>query len=222
MHDHNLASVTHGVIGNCEGGEPVSTFYPHLEMNARWKERSGNLLHVALDPGFTRQSPDAPMTLDLSASATALRDAHEALLPLGVEVGIENWNIDPAPPPEYYSELREAAGVNIGALLDLGHLNIAEKSGLLGKRSLGETIEAISIPVIEVHIHDNDGITDQHLPIGHGQADFATMLGALQRSGFDGVLTVEAVPRRLDTEMTCDEQLRHIQQSLDMTRQIVG
>jgi len=217
----SLSAVTHGAIGKCEGHEPVDTFYPYLEKNVEWKKKHGNLLHIAFDPGYTRESDDSPMVLNMPSIAKALGDAHKALTPLGVKVGIENWLIDQTPPPEYFSRVREAAGADIGALLDLGHLNVAHHLGWLGGRTLKETIAAIEIPIIEIHVHDNDGKMDSHLPVGNGNADFETMLDALKAGAFDGIVTLEIDPTHLDENMSPDEQFGYVEKGLEIIRNIL-
>jgi sugar phosphate isomerase/epimerase len=221
LRENHLSAVTHGAIGECKGSEPVDTFYPFLEKNAEWKERHGNLVHIAFDPGYTRESQGSPMVFNMPAVARALRDAHDALTPLGVKVAIENWLTDPTPPPEYFSKVREAAGADICALLDLGHLNIAEHKGWLGGKNLEETIRAIDVPIIEVHVHDNDGTIDRHLPVGGGNADFERMLAALKESGFDGVLTIEIMPLALEKNLDLHEQLDRIKRSMEAMRDIL-
>lgn len=42
-----------------------------------------------------------------------------------------------------------------------------------------------------VHVHDNFGRTDDHLPPGKGGIDWRELLGSLETAGFNGMLMLE-------------------------------
>jgi len=44
----------------------------------------------------------------------------------------------------------------------------------------------------EIHIHDNHGLTDEHLPPGEGQIDFELLFKLLKRFAPDALWTIEA------------------------------
>ncbi|MFA6033577.1 MAG: TIM barrel protein, partial [Myxococcota bacterium] len=48
--------------------------------------------------------------------------------------------------------------------------------------------------VFSLHLHDNDGVSDQHLLPGGGVVDFAGIAALLAGTGFDGILTMEVAP----------------------------
>ena len=48
--------------------------------------------------------------------------------------------------------------------------------------------------VLSLHLHDNDGASDQHLLPGGGGIDFAGITAFLAAGGFDGILTMEVGP----------------------------
>ena len=45
--------------------------------------------------------------------------------------------------------------------------------------------------ILHVHVSDNNGREDQHLPIGCGTVDFPRLLSQLKRAGYDGTFTLE-------------------------------
>jgi sugar phosphate isomerase/epimerase len=47
-----------------------------------------------------------------------------------------------------------------------------------------------------VHVHDNVGADDLHLPLGSGTVDWLAVVGALKAVGYDGTVTLEV----FDTE----------------------
>ena len=53
----------------------------------------------------------------------------------------------------------------------------------------------------EIHIHDNDGTTDQHLPVGEGNFPFRELLALVRRKNLRPILTIES---HSDTEPPAD------------------
>lgn len=70
------------------------------------------------------------------------------------------------------------------ACFDLGHLHT------LGG-SPREYIAAIAPRLIHVHLHDNRGDWDAHLPLGEGTAPWREALWALEEHGFQGRIVLE-------------------------------
>jgi hypothetical protein len=79
----------------------------------------------------------------------------------------------------------------IGMTLDVGHLNIAKKQGFTDKDLLKE-MEQISKYVKHVHLTDNFGFSDSHLPPGMGNVPTKEILEKLEKAGFKGNKIVEA------------------------------
>jgi hypothetical protein len=73
----------------------------------------------------------------------------------------------------------------IGMTLDVGHLNIAKKHGLTDE-DLRKEVEAIAKHVKHVHITDNFGYSDSHLPPGMGNVPIKGILQELEKQGFSG------------------------------------
>ncbi|HOO77348.1 MAG TPA: sugar phosphate isomerase/epimerase [bacterium] len=74
---------------------------------------------------------------------------------------------------------------NLHLHLDLGHANITEPDG-------GAALIARYGPrLLHVHVSDNRGDDDQHLPLGCGSLELDRILGALREAGYDGTFTLE-------------------------------
>jgi hypothetical protein len=80
------------------------------------------------------------------------------------------------------SEANKIAEKIIGVTFDVGHLNISRSHGFTEKALIKEA-EAIAKHVNKVHITDNFGFDDSHLPIGMGNVPVEEMLKALGKSG---------------------------------------
>lgn len=73
--------------------------------------------------------------------------------------------------PDAMGEVFEALdGYPVRHCLDVGHLNAFSDTGI------GEWIEKMGRYITHFHLHDNDGSSDSHSPIGRGNIDF-TLVG---------------------------------------------
>ena len=101
---------------------------------------------------------------------------------IGVKIAIENIFEDE---PENLRLLMEKMGNNsFGICFDSGHFN------LFSKASLEEWLGHLKPYIIELHLHDNNKTSDQHLPIGEGTFDFGKLFSAVK--GKDLIYTLEA------------------------------
>jgi sugar phosphate isomerase/epimerase len=69
---------------------------------------------------------------------------------------------------------------------DTGHANA------FGSAPHGEWLEMLGDRLGEIHIHDNDGITDQHLPVGEGNFPFRELLALVRRKNLRPIFTIES------------------------------
>jgi sugar phosphate isomerase/epimerase len=62
----------------------------------------------------------------------------------------------------------------VGLCLDCGHLTV------FGRASMEEWLNILGPFISQLHLHDNLGEKDDHLPIGHGQIDFIRLFAYLK------------------------------------------
>lgn len=73
---------------------------------------------------------------------------------------------------------------NVGYCFDCGHGNI-------DKVDHAEVIKTMGEKLFELHLHDNDGTKDSHLPIGFGTTDYLKIVKALNDIGYQNPATFE-------------------------------
>jgi sugar phosphate isomerase/epimerase len=86
---------------------------------------------------------------------------------------------------------RDAAKKLIGATWDAGHINMLRKYGYKPETIVEET-KKIAPFVKHVHLHDNFGFEDSHLPPGMGEVPLKDMLRELEKAGYKGKEIIEA------------------------------
>ncbi len=122
------------------------------------------------------------------AVAHAHRQVHQALeqLELAMPVALENLGLSRADLLETPGELAELleAHPQYGFCLDVGHALIQRGSG--GPQEYHHLLHG---RLLHFHLHDNQGVEDEHLPCGTGVVDWDWVRGVL--SAFAGTVALE-------------------------------
>lgn len=90
-----------------------------------------------------------------------------------------------------------------GHCFDAGHWH------LFGKRPMAEWLEAIGPQLYHLHLHDNHGSADEHLPVGEGTIDFTPLQQHLHNVSTLPSMTLEA------------HSLEHLHRSLQQVRTLL-
>ena len=118
----------------------------------------------------------------LEKSLLTWQPVNERAESLGVKIAIENIFEDD--PSNLRMLMEEMNSMNFGICFDTGHCN------LFSKVRLEDWMEALNPYIIELHLHDNDKTSDQHLPVGDGTFDFGKFFHLLKNK--DCIHTIEA------------------------------
>jgi len=114
---------------------------------------------------------------------SALRQMKQSIRELserGTELGVTFYFENMANSNNFFLRIPSELAIidGIGFALDVGHANL--------NHCLSEFLK---VSISHVHIHDNDGIEDSHLPVGRGTIDFLPVIQAIRRS--DAVPVIE-------------------------------
>jgi sugar phosphate isomerase/epimerase len=82
--------------------------------------------------------------------------------------------------------IREHSRAAFGFVLDTGHANLAG--------DLTEIVEHIGDRLISLHLNDNDGQNDRHLPPGDGSVDWKCVAQLLATLRYTGCVLHELMP----------------------------
>ena len=88
-------------------------------------------------------------------------------------------------------EASQAADKLIGVTWDIGHINLLRKAGF-GKEKIVEETKKIAPYVKHLHMTDNFGFEDSHLPVGMGDVPVKEMMKELEKAGYSGKAIMEA------------------------------
>ena len=86
--------------------------------------------------------------------------------------------------------------------VDTGHTNLAVR---MGYPSVGDVIRQLGSLVEVLHLHDNDGIKDQHKIPGTGILDWKDILAALREIGYKGYYNLETMLKHFGVDFMEEE-----------------
>lgn len=135
-----------------------------------------NIKTVTFHPGMYSMVVPGLEEKSIMCARRSLRTIDRMAEECGVRMCLENmpgFKFFLGQTAEQMSQLLE--GTNLPICLDIGHANT---TGQL--EALMETFEG---RIGNVHIHDNEGVQDQHLTIGDGSIDFEKCLSGLRSYG---------------------------------------
>ena len=175
------------VVGHTAFFLPIASPYPELQNTAHalfaaacdvFSAVGAELVNVHPDP-ITRSYPrDHAVAANAEAVERLADVADERRLRLMVEnLGLSFGTV------EELSPLLEA-DPRTAFHYDAGHAN-------LSGRPVVELLTAFGDRLAHVHVSDNLGVDDLHLPLGAGSVPWPEVVAALRDAGYDGTVTVE-------------------------------
>jgi sugar phosphate isomerase/epimerase len=185
-----LAELELGAVGHTAFYLPIASPLPELRETAHrlfvqaldvFAAAGIGLANVHPDPAPTVLAADAP-----SRNADSVARLAEAAEERGLRLMVENLGrlgtVDELRP------LLEAAP-DAGFHLDVGHANLGLGAGEPNRTAA--LLEAFGDRLAHVHVSDNRGVDDLHLPLGAGTIDWPAAVAALKAAGWDGTVTLE-------------------------------
>jgi sugar phosphate isomerase/epimerase len=114
---------------------------------------------------------------------------------LGVLLCLENLfpEIHSLVEPEDFAEIFEKFP-SLKMTLDIGHAHIEDKEGQRGLNFIKKFPDHIK----HIHVSDNFGKKDNHLPVGAGTVNFPEIVKALKNIGYNDTITFEVFSKDRD------------------------
>ncbi len=107
-------------------------------------------------------------------------------------LGVENLPSGFFPSAEHFTRVKEFENLfsqvesdRLSLVLDISH------ACLRGSDQPQKFINELYDRIVHVHVSDNFGERDDHLPLGAGRTDYKTPLKELAKKGYDGAITLE-------------------------------
>ena len=194
-----LAETGLRAVGHTAYFLPIASPFPELKEQARtlfvealdvFGATGIELVNVHPDP-MTRLFPwDEIVRRNAEAIGALAEDAAER----GIQVMVENLGGTFARPQDLAPILE--ADTRLGFHLDVGHANLGLARGEPNRAAA--LVSAFADRLRHVHLSDNVGVDDLHLPLGVGTTVWSGIAQLLRSAGWDGTVTLEvfsALPR---------------------------
>jgi len=179
----------------------------HEEVRAGWVREAKEMIHAASQLGIlllnfhfnsrlgmvgrTERSRES-FLLNFINSMTELT---QFATQNGVQLMLENVPPEPGHPLEslaYFSRVMSAVP-SLKFHFDIAHAFIENR--MIG---IKEYLETFPERLVHIHIHDNHGELDEHLPLGEGKIDFKKVVKLLKEFNYDKTVTFEVFTSQSD------------------------
>jgi sugar phosphate isomerase/epimerase len=155
-----------------------------------------NIWNISFDPLVDFKGKRDPKNYKFNFKGTVKVLKYTLKKCKNINISIENWLVDAH--IDILKRIKKAVNnKRLRMLLDVAHINLALKNNAAGRNNFSDYIKDLPLKIVELHIHDNDGKTDLHLPVGKGNIDYPDIIKVLKKSGKmlkDAVFTLEIVP----------------------------
>jgi sugar phosphate isomerase/epimerase len=152
-------------------------------------------IHAHWPPGMFSTEEGADLQVE------TLRSIVERTKPMGIDIMYEPIGTEHDEAEVVESILARVPGLSLH--LDLGHANLCG-------RSPETVIRYFSGRIRHIHLHDNNGMYDQHLPPGTGRIDWPAVAQALKAAAYDGTVTLEVFSPDRDYVLLARDKARRI------------
>jgi sugar phosphate isomerase/epimerase len=164
------------------------------------------VLHPGVITGLGKLVMDRAKRYGMEAIENVLKKS----ISLGITLCLENM----FPQAHFLFKPSEFAPVfdkfpELRLTLDIGHANLGG-----GKNKSSEFIQRYGYRIGHVHVNDNFGKEDNHLPIGAGIIDFESILRELKETEYDETMTLEVFSRDRDYLRISKEKIKGMWEAL--------
>ncbi len=127
---------------------------------------------ITIHPGLINLALSDVRERSIAAAQETMRALDRAQTEYGVKVAVENM-------PNFFAMLGKTASelekivdsTDLGICFDIGHANTSGQ--------IDAMIETFGDRIVNIHIHDNMGVKDDHMTIGAGTIDFRRVISKL-------------------------------------------
>jgi sugar phosphate isomerase/epimerase len=162
------------------------------------------LVNVHVDRGMHKFPYDDSLRWNAESFATLADRA----APFGLRVMVENV-VNPFNTARAFRTLLGHPELRLH--LDVGHANVK------GERT-EEFLKTHRERLVHVHISDNRGVNDDHLPLGVGEIDWPEQMQLLRGAGYDGTMTLEIFTPDRSYLIDSAERLRRLWRETEETQ----
>ncbi len=138
---------------------------------------------IVFHPGYEKWKFDGEVRLWFESSLQTWRPLVKEASKRGLTIAIEN--VFEETPESLLMLLKEMDSPHFRFCFDTGHHHVFSKA------PLSLWIESLKKYLLEIHLHDNHGEMDEHLPMGEGSFNFNELFNLFTHLGLKPIYTLE-------------------------------
>ena len=199
VREKGIVLTAHGKLPSSHDAADVAEFQSSIDYMAKWQAKYGVLAILSFDvPQEIRDNvlPYINYVLDYEQFQ---------------KVAVEDFGLTAA---ERAQIAPLKGNERFGYLIDIGHMNIrlhgintdsitlftnspeeCPKTDAPKFEDFLKAFQSKEFPVFEIHLHNNDGVADEHGFLEKGTIDIREIANVLKQIDYKGVVTIETVPR---------------------------
>lgn len=140
------------------------------------------IMHPALRTGTSMFYPGQDWTLNMNNVQVLAEYGRDSGVRVGLENGMAPFILKSVVD---FHRFYDEADFDVGLVLDTGHANLNNEVILF--------LHDFSEKITHIHVHDNNGKTDEHLPIGNGSIDWLEFAKQVRKVHGEPNIIIETV-----------------------------
>ena len=208
---YNLVRIGHtqSFVNICDSSEPIRRASLQETVKALEAAHRLDIGFLTVHPGFLW--PVMTGEKALKKTCESLRELLNVADELDLILGLENLPPRFFPPRGYFSKTEEfnvvfsqIASDRLKFVLDVAHASFFESDSPL------KFIDKFYEKLAHVHLSDNLGQRDDHLPLGAGRVDYKTPVRELRKRNYGGTITLEIFSKDRDYLLMSKRKLEEL------------
>ena len=186
LQEQNLTTTLHAPFTNFNPGSSKNRIRKSSLQTANLSLQLAKKLHarrIVFHPGLAFGSDPKKLDLWLKNCLTFWPEFLQRATEFNCTICIEN--IYESTPDLFIQLFTALASPHFGQVFDIGHWNI------FGRGKLVDWLNKMAPHLKHLHLHDNHGEQDEHLPIGQGYVPFSTLFKWLKTTQAPATMTLE-------------------------------
>ena len=153
---------------------------------------SMNIKTITYHPGLYSLSVPDMENVSIANAKKSIKTLDRIATSYGINLALENMPSFPFMLAKTADEMLELVdGTDMKICFDIGHANTTKQ--------IDEFIEKLGDRFVNIHIHDNDGVSDLHQTLGKGNIDFKSVLQKLNRYGGRYIIESKGLESSVDS-----------------------
>jgi len=200
---------TQSFVNICDASEAIRRISIEETIKALEAAHRLDISFLTVHPGF--MWPIMTKEKALEKTCESIRKLLIAADKLNLVLGVENLPPLFFPPRDYFSRTDELEALfgqvpsdRLKFVLDIAHTNFRESDN--APKFLRKFYGRLG----HVHLSDNFGQRDDHLPLGAGRVDYKTPIEKLKKRGYKGTVTLEIFSKDRDYLLISKRKLEEL------------